>query len=91
MKASVEPWLLRFFLIGDKKKYEEINHSFILELKYSKPTATAEELASQAEEGKAQLRQYAQDKVAQRLAAPTTMHLILLQFKGSEVAVCEEI
>lgn len=80
-----------FFLIGDKKKYEEISHSFILELKYSKPTATAEELATQAEEGKAQLHQYAQDKVAQRLAAPTTMHLILLQFKGSEVVACEEI
>jgi hypothetical protein len=80
-----------FFLIGDKKKYEEISHSFILELKYSKPTATAEELAAQAEEGKAQLCRYAQDKVAQRLAAPTTMHLILLQFKGSDVVACEEI
>jgi hypothetical protein len=80
-----------FFLIGDKNKYNEINHSFILELKYSKPTATDEELAAQSEEGKAQLHRYAQDKVAQRLAAPTTMHLILLQFKGSELAVCEEI
>jgi hypothetical protein len=61
-------------------------------VRLDKATGSTERMSTLQEiEAKAQLCRYAQDKVAQRLAAPTTMHLILLQFKGSDVVACEEI
>lgn len=80
-----------FFLLPDKQRYPEIEHSYILELKYTPRTASDAELSTQAEEGRRQLRQYSADKVARRLAEGTELHLILLQFRGWEMVRCEEI
>lgn len=80
-----------FFLLPDKARYSDIEHSYILELKYAPRTATAEELEVQAEEGRKQLLQYSKDKIVQKLAAETTLHLLLLQFQGWDMVKCEEI
>lgn len=80
-----------FFLLPDKARYSDIEHSYILELKYAPRTATAEELETQAEEGRKQLLQYSKDKIVQKLAAGTTLHLLLLQFQGWDMVKCEEI
>ena len=79
-----------FFLLPDKQRYPDIEHSYIIELKYAARTATAAELESQAEEGHRQLRQYSEDKIARQLANGTTLHLLLLQFRGWEMVRCEE-
>ncbi len=80
-----------FFLLPDKKRYPDIGHSYILELKYAARTATDAELETQAEEGRRQLLQYSKDKIALHLAKDTTLHLILLQFRGWDLIKCEEI
>ena len=80
-----------FFLLPDKQRYPDIEHSYILELKYAARTATNAELAAQAEEGRRQLHQYSEDKIARQLAKGTTLHRLLLQFRGWEMLRCEEI
>lgn len=80
-----------FFLLPDKKRYPDIGHSYILELKYTGRTTTDTELETQAEEGRRQLLQYSKDKIALQLAQDTTLHLILLQFRGWDLVKCEEI
>lgn len=80
-----------FFLLPDKKRYPDIGHSYILELKYAGRTTTDTELETQAEEGHRQLLQYSKDKIALQLAKDTTLHLILLQFRGWDLVKCEEI
>ena len=54
-----------FFLLPDKMRYSDIEHSYILELKYATRTATNAELEAQAEEGRQQLLRYSKDKVAE--------------------------
>ena len=80
-----------FFLLPDKQRYPDVAHSYILELKYAGRTATDNELDAQAEEGRRQLLQYSKDKVALQLTKDTTLHLILLQFRGWDLIKCEEI
>ena len=80
-----------FFLLPDKQRYPDIENSCILELKYAARTATDAELAAQAEEGRRQLHQYSEDKIARQLAKGTTLHRLLLQFRGWEMLRCEEI
>ena len=80
-----------FFLLPDKKRYPDIGHSYILELKYAGRTTTDTELETQAEEGRRQLLQYSKDKITLQLAKDTTLHLILLQFRGWDLVKCEEI
>ena len=73
-----------FFLLPDKQRYPDIEHSYILELKYAARTATDAE-------GRRQLHQYSEDKIARQLAKGTTLHRLLLQFRGWEMLRCEEI
>ena len=80
-----------FFLLPDKQRYPDVAHSYILELKYAGRTATDTELETQAEKGRRQLLQYSKDKIALQLAKDTTLHLILLQFRGWDLVKCEEI
>ena len=80
-----------FFLLPDKKRYPDVQHSYILELKYAARTATDSELEAQAEEGRRQLLQYSEDKVARRFAEGTTLHRVLLQFRGWDMVRCEEV
>lgn len=79
-----------FLLLPDKMRYPEIPHSYILELKYVKPTATDEELAAKSREADEQLRKYSTDKIVKRLCAGTRLHLVKLVFRRAELEVCEE-
>lgn len=80
-----------FFLLPDKQRYPDVEHSYIIELKYAARTATDAELTAQAEEGRRQLLQYSEDKIARQLASGTTLHRLLLQFRGWDIVKCEEI
>lgn len=80
-----------FFLLPDKQRYPDVEHSYILELKYAPRTATAAELEAQAEEGRRQLLQYSKDKIARKQAEGTTLHCLLLQFQGWDMVRYEEL
>lgn len=79
-----------FFLLPDKKHFPDISHSYILEVKYAPRTATEAELEAQAAAGRKQLEQYAQDQKALYMAEGTTLHKVLIQFKGWELVRSEE-
>lgn len=80
-----------FFLLPDKQRYPEIGHSYIIELKCAARTVTETALEVQAEEGRVQLRQYSLDKVIRKTCEGTTLHRLLLQFKGWDLVRSEEI
>ena len=74
-----------------KNGHRGAQHSYIVELKYSKPEADDADLAAKAEDGIAKLRRYAADPFVPELAKGTQLHLILFQFKGTELVRLEEI
>ena len=80
-----------FCLFPERVYNGDVRDSYIIELKYSKPGATDAEIAAKAEEGIAQLRRYAADPTVPALSAGTRLHLLLYQFKGTELIRAEEI
>ena len=75
----------------DLQRYAEVAHSYILELKYATRTATDAELEVQALEGRKQLLRYSEDKIVRCLSEGTTLHRLLLQFRGWDLVRCEEV
>ena len=48
-------------------------------------------LKPKQKKGRQQLLRYSKDKVVQKLATGTTLHLLLIQFQGWDMVKCEEI
>ncbi|MDN0077858.1 AAA family ATPase [Bacteroides gallinaceum] len=79
-----------FLLLPDKARYPGIAHSYIMELKYVKPTATDAEIQEKSREADEQLKKYSEDKIVKRLCAGTQLHLLKVVFRGAEMEVCIE-
>ena len=80
-----------FCLFPERVYYGDAKHSYIVELKYSKADADEADLAAKAADGIAKLHRYAEDPFVPELAKDTALHLILFQFKGTELIRLEEI
>ncbi len=80
-----------FCLFPERVYNGDVRHSYIVELKYSKPDATEAELAAKSEEGITQLHRYAADPFVPTLAKDTEVHLILYHFRGKEIFRLEEL
>ena len=80
-----------FLMLPDKERYPDIAHSYILELKYLKPTATDAEAEAKSKEADGQLLKYSKDKIVKRLCSGTQLHLLKTVFRGAEMITCEEI
>lgn len=80
-----------FLMLPDKARYPEIAHSYIMELKYVKPSAAQTEVEAKSKEAEEQLHKYANDKIIKRLCEGTTLHLLKVVFQGADMKVCEEI
>ena len=80
-----------FCLFPERVYYGDAKHSYIVELKYSKADADEADLAAKAADGIAKLHRYAVDPFVPELAKDTTLHLILFQFKGTELVRLEEV
>ena len=78
-----------FFLFPDKMRFPDVPHSYIIEFKHAKKGAKKAELEAQRKEGIAQLKRYAKDKKVPALAKGTTLHLVLVQYRGPKMANCE--
>jgi len=78
-----------FFLFPDKARFENVKHSYIVEFKYAKKGVKKAVLDAQRKEGIAQLKAYAKDRKIPVLAKGTTLHLILVQYRGPKMANCE--
>ena len=80
-----------FLMLPDKERYPDIAHSYILELKYLKPTATDAEAEAKSKEADGQLLKYSKDKIVKRLCSGTQLHLLKTVFRGANMMTCEEI
>ena len=79
------------FLMPDRKRYPEVAHSYIVELKYltAKDTeATADEQWQQAAE---QVRKYVNDRKVQQMTFDTELHLVRMQMRMAELVRIEEV
>ena len=79
------------FLMPDRKRYPEVAHSYIVELKYltAKDTeATADEQWQQAAE---QVRKYVNDRKVQQMTVDTELHLVRMQMRMAELVRIEEV
>ena len=71
--------------------YSDMLHSYIIELKYAKgkdPDSRVDELRRQAIE---QVNRYAETETVKNAVKTTTLHKIVVVYRGVEMRVCEEI
>ena len=80
-----------FCLFPERHHYGDVQHSYLVELKYSAKDASDEELEAKRAEALAQLAKYRADKSVPSLARGTTLHQIVFQFKGAELVRIEHV
>ncbi len=80
-----------FFLLPDLQRYPMVAHSYILELKYLKQDASAEEAEAQWEKAVSQITDYALEPKLRLLCGPTQLHLVVAQFRGYQLERTEEV
>ena len=71
--------------------YPDIVHSYVLELKYLPGKATDADVARARETAIDQLTRYAKAVAVEKTYKPTTLHRLVLLWRGMELAVAEEI
>lgn len=77
-------------MIPDVARYPEVEHAYLLELKYQKTGDSDDEAAKALEEAKAQLEQYAKDSRLPHLMSNRPIHKIAIIFKGNDLWKVEE-
>ena len=80
-----------FLLLPDRMRYPKIAHSYIMELKYVKSTASDAEVEEKSREADTQLQKYSRDRVVLQISEGTQLHLLKVVFRGAEMAVCKEL
>lgn len=79
------------FLMPDRMRYPEVEHSYILELKYLPRDKFEARAATQWDEAVQQIHRYAEGLRVQQLCRETRLHSIVMQFNGWELARMEEV
>ena len=79
------------FLMPDRQRYPQVAHSFILELKYLTAKDSQERAERQWEEAVEQVRKYAEDRKVKLMSEGTTLHLLVMQMRTTELLRLEEV
>ena len=79
------------FLLPMIDIWKDMLHSYIIELKYAKGKDGDEVVARLREEAIAQANRYADTEVVRRNIGTTTLHKIVVVYRGMDMVVCEEI
>ena len=72
-------------LIPDKIHYPEIAHSYLLELKYLKPSASDGDVEEAYKQAAKQLAQYAKDARLPQMMNRTQIHQVAVVYRGSDL------
>ena len=78
-----------FFLMPDFYRFPMVRHSYIIEIKYLKVTATDADANRQWEEAVEQIRGYAAAPRVKYFIRDTELHLIVMQIKGNDLLRAE--
>ena len=79
------------FLLPLLDIYKDMQHSYIVELKYAKSGDSAERVEELRQKGIVQANRYADTEVVRRHVGPTQLHKLVVVFRGVEMVVCEEV
>ena len=71
--------------------YPDIEHSYVLELKYLPSSASDTEVTKARETAISQITRYAESVNVERTAGNTKVHRLILLWRGIELAVAEEL
>ena len=70
--------------------WKDMQHSYIIELKYAKGKDSDEMVERLRREGIEQANRYAASETVQRAIGSTTLHKIVVVYRGMDMVVCEE-
>ena len=79
------------FLLPLTEIYKDMQHSYVIELKYAKGKEGDDVVARLREEAIAQAKRYADAEVVKRNVGHTILHRIVVVYRGMEMVVCEEV
>ncbi|MDD6892191.1 MAG: AAA family ATPase [Bacteroidales bacterium] len=79
------------FLCPLHEIYRDMEHSYIIELKYLKRQATDAQVAAAVVEAKSQVCRYAATVNVGRHIGGTTLHKVYVVYRGVEMVACEEV
>lgn len=79
------------FLMPDLQRYPEVEHSYILELKYLPKDRFEAQAAEQWDAAVQQIHRYAEGEKVRQLCRGTRLHCIVMQFCGWELERMEEV
>ena len=79
------------FLMPDRKRYPEVAHSYIVELKYLTAKDTEAKAEEQWAEAIEQVRRYTADLKVQQMTRDTELHLIRMQMRTTELLRIDEV
>ena len=80
-----------FALFPERCHYGDVQHSYLIELKFSAKDASGAEIEEKYRKALKQLAAYRADSSVPSLARGTTLHQIVYQFKGTELIRAEQI
>ena len=79
------------FLRPRHEVFTDMQHSYIIELKYLKSSASDSETNKAAEQARQQICRYADTVNVSENIADTTLHKVIVIYRGVEMVECEEI
>lgn len=71
--------------------YKDMAHSYVIELKFAKGKDCDARVEQLRQEGIGQARRYAASETVRNAIGNTTLHKIVVVYRGMEMVVCEEI
>ena len=79
------------FLCPRLENYPDLEHSYIVELKYCKADASDEQVKKLKQDAIAQVNRYADSEVVKTDVKNTHLHKLVVIFRSIDMVVCEEI
>ena len=79
------------FLSPLTENYKDMEHSYIIELKYAKSTDNDERLAQLFDQAKAQVNRYADSEIVRSSVKHTTLHKVVVLYRSIDMVRCEEV
>ena len=71
--------------------YRDLTHSYLIEFKYAASNATETEIKNKSADGVLQLEKYSKSGFVVEKSKKTTLHCLLIIFKGVEMVECREV
>lgn len=72
-------------------QYPDLKHNYLIEFKYVKEDATAAEIQNKTDEAILQLKKYSKYGLVVQKSQKTTLHCLLVMYKGFDLEKCEEV